>query len=87
MNAWFNVKNFDINDQDRADNLHILESVKKIYNIVDEAVSRWHSGDYTKIFVGGFSQGCSIAFLVSLFLPQVIGGVIGYSGRQVPLYF
>ncbi len=38
------------------------------------------NGDYSKIFVGGFSQGCCMALNSAILAPFKVGGVIGLSG-------
>ena len=44
-----------------------------------------HNGDYSKVFLGGSSQGCCITYFAAMTLEQVIGGVIGMSGVIFPL--
>ena len=40
-------------------------------------------GDYKRIFLGGFSQGCAVALATFLLLPnEQLGGVVGLSGAH-----
>ena len=41
-------------------------------------------GDYSKIILGGVSQGCSVALQTALTAPYTLGGVIGLSGLALP---
>jgi predicted esterase len=50
----------------------------------DEAEKLGNKKDFSKIFVGGFSQGCMVS-LATLHLhdgPTPFGGIIGLSGLQ-----
>jgi predicted esterase len=38
------------------------------------------NGDYSKIFIGGFAEGCSIALATYIKFQQRLGGVIAFNG-------
>ena len=45
-----------------------------------------HKSDYSKVFLGGFSQGCLVSFFAGLTLEgHIIGGIAGLSGIIFPL--
>lgn len=60
-----------------------METLNK--NVEEEAQflrSQNVEGDvYKRIFVGGFSQGCSVSVPYGLTSKNLIGGVIGFSGQ------
>jgi predicted esterase len=41
-------------------------------------------GDYSKIFIGGFSQGCSMSFYIALTHPKLLGGALCLSCKLFP---
>jgi len=78
MNSWFDILSLEgglknINGQDVINNSKIIEK-----NIHDEA--KLLKGDYTKVFLGGFSQGCSMSLFTGLSLKENVGGIVGCSG-------
>lgn len=58
------------------------DSYKIIANIISEEIALLPSKDSTKIFVGGFSQGSSMSYYVSVKYPQTLGGAIALSGTS-----
>ena len=40
-------------------------------------------GDYSKILLGGFSQGCAMAFNTMFTMEQCVAGVIALSGHII----
>ena len=81
MNSWFNFKGFtsenDVSQQD------IMKNTKTIIELVHQEAKKF-KGDYKKVFVGGFSQGASIALSVGLNIKEKIGGVVALSGILFP---
>ena len=58
----------------------MLESVKIISGILDEEIEKL-DGQSQNIYLGGFSQGCSLALSTFLTYPtHQLGGVLGLSG-------
>ena len=79
--SWFNVteRKFGKPFDELFGRQEIINNAKTISDLVDvEAKSL--GGDYSKVFVGGFSQGCALALYVGLSIPHKLGGVIGYAG-------
>lgn len=81
MNSWFDFKGFtsenDVSQQD------IMKNTKMIIELVHQEAKKFN-GDYKKVFVGGFSQGASIALSVGLNIKEKIGGVVALSGILFP---
>lgn len=80
MNSWY-----DLFDKEKTDKSHSSEDVVKSSIIIEKVIhsvaeEKEISGDYSKIFLGGFSQGCAMALNVGLQLKENLGGVIGFSG-------
>ena len=88
MTSWFDIFNLDgktpatneevwkeYNQEDLA------QSAALLLNLVDDEASKL-GGDTSRIFIGGFSQGCmvSIAAFLKYRGAQPLGGLIGLSG-------
>ena len=56
----------------------ILESVGMIIAAIKTEIEK--VGDPSKVFLGGFSQGCAIVLATYLHFDGVLGGVYGASG-------
>ena len=41
-------------------------------------------GDSSKVFIGGFSQGCAMSIYAGVSLPQKLGGIVALSGHLLP---
>ena len=57
----------------------IKENTERIIKRIEEE-AKVLNGDYSKVFVGGFSQGCCMALNSTILAPFKVGGVIGLSG-------
>ena len=80
MNSWYDIKLLDSNDSKRSyshDDVDI--NSKAIQQIIDEEAKRF-GGDYKKVFIGGFSQGCAMALHNGCHYGDRLGGIIGLSG-------
>jgi len=83
LNAWFDYK-------DRSSNKKIIfedtliPHRERIINIINNEVS-YFKGDYSKIFLGGFSQGAAMSLVIGLYINKLIGGIICCSGFYLPL--
>lgn len=78
-NSWF-----DIMSLERTDTSYNFEDIqnnsKKVQQVIKEEVQAL-GGDPSKVFIGGFSQGCAMALHNGLiFDGGVLGGIIGLSG-------
>lgn len=63
-----------------------MESLKYFDKLIKDTATTYHGGDFSKVFVGGFSQGCIMSFLIALNFVGMLGGILGYSGLIVPIY-
>ena len=50
----------------RMNEEEMLESIRQFQAYIDEEVEKHLLGDYSKLFIGGFSQGCAITQLTAL---------------------
>jgi len=77
-NSWY-----DIMSLDRSENSYSFEDVKKnseyVKKCLDEELAILN-GDSSKLFIGGFSQGCAMALHNGLTYKEKLGGIIGLSG-------
>ena len=77
-NSWY-----DIMSLDRSKNSYSFEDVKKnseyVKKCLDEELEIL-KGDSSKLFIGGFSQGCAMALHNGLTYKEKLGGIIGLSG-------
>lgn len=62
--------------------LHDAHTVATVVALVDALRSRYHIG---KVFILGFSQGASLAYLTGLLDPSLVSGVIAISGDLPPI--
>jgi predicted esterase len=81
-NSWFNIRmskddkspfkyEIDFND--------LVKSSNKIKNIIREEAQKLND-DYSKIFVGGFSQGAFLSYDIGLSFERVLGGIVCFCG-------
>lgn len=77
------ILRFDItNLQAKPDSINFDDVVKNssnIQKIVEEEIAL-NGGDSTKVYVGGFSQGCALALHIGVTIEKQLGGIIGLSG-------
>jgi predicted esterase len=79
--SWFNVteRKFGKPFDELFGRQEILDNSKTIIDIIDSEAKHL-GGDYSKVFLGGFSAGCAMSTYVGLSIPQKLGGIIGYAG-------
>lgn len=79
--SWFNVtqRKFGKPFDELFGRQEIYDNSKTIVDIID-AEAKHLGGDYSKVFLGGFSAGCAMALYNGLSIPQKLGGIIGYAG-------
>ena len=63
----------------------LLENVKKILDLVEEEIKLLPNQDPSRIFIGGFSQGCGMTMAAYHLYKgsSPIGGFFGLCGLQV----
>lgn len=82
MTSWF-----DIYKQNKLVGNYNFEDVKAnsqfIIKIIEEE-AKFYKGNYSKIFIGGFSQGACVSLHIGFTLNHVLGGVLSLSGILFP---
>ncbi|KAL4512888.1 hypothetical protein ABPG72_017573 [Tetrahymena utriculariae] len=80
-NSWYDIKSLDKNTMKEED-LYSVSEVKDSYEIIQKTIDEEIQilGNSKKIFIGGFSQGCSMSIYTGITYPSVLGGIIGLSG-------
>lgn len=81
MNSWFDI--MGLGKDIRFDETQVQKSCTRISKVLDEEAALLNN-DHSKLFVGGFSQGCCMAIHTALSYPHLIGGVVGLSGFVFP---
>ena len=88
MHSWFNIITFNVKKEiDIVNALNLSEFVKtsvKIHQVMNEEIETM-GGDSTKLFIGGFSQGCFMSLYSGLTFDKTIGGIMGSSGALVTI--
>jgi predicted esterase len=82
MNSWFDIRS--LGSKVDFDESQVLQSTKRVLSVLEQEVDKLDDKDYSKVFLGGFSQGCCMAISTALHAPKTIGGVIGLSGAAFP---
>jgi len=86
--SWFDIITFNVAkelDLQTAFNLSdIVRNSKRIKQVMNEEIERL-GGDSTKLFIGGFSQGCFMSLYSGLTFDKTIGGIMGGSGYLVTI--
>lgn len=82
MSSWFDIKDmtkFSVCENEAGRN------ALRISKLIDNEVSKNLNNDYSKIFIGGFSQGASLSLMVALGINKnSFGGVVCCSGFLFP---
>jgi len=87
VNSWFDIYTFNNNSEEEllyAINLNDIETNSlRIKEVMREEINVL-GGESTKLFIGGFSQGCILSLYCGLTFEQTLGGIIGLSGFLLP---
>ena len=81
MNSWYDIMSLGSNV--KFDEAQVQKSTKRIFGVVNEEAKSFE-GDYKRVFIGGFSQGCCMALNTALSCEHTLGGVVGLSGHIFP---
>ena len=88
MNSWYDIYSLRGDHIKSLDDLYskysreeMMESVGIVSRRLDREIELL-KGESTKVFVGGFSQGCALSFATMTHYPKQLGGVIGLSGMN-----
>ena len=81
MNSWYDI--FSLGKDVRIDENQVQRSTKRVLTVLNEEAAVL-GNDYSKVFVGGFSQGCCMAINVALSTDKLVGAVVALSGHVFP---
>ena len=77
MNSWFDItalgESLSVNEE------QINASTSRVTQVLEEEAKAL-GDDYSKVFVGGFSQGSLMSLNIAILAPFRVGGVLGLSG-------
>lgn len=82
-NSWFDILSKGFTNENAYNFNDVIKNSKKIIDIINEE-AKSYKGDYSKIFIGGFSQGACLSLHCAFNSPQPIGGVLALSGVLFP---
>ncbi|CDW88194.1 phospholipase carboxylesterase family protein [Stylonychia lemnae] len=85
--SWYNVEDMDPEEPKRYNEPEMLASMNFLKGLISKEAETYYQNDYSKVFLAGFSQGCCLSFLIGLTFNHILGGVIGFGGIVVPLFF
>src|SRR3990167_2953516 len=82
-NSWYDISDLGTNEG-RANQADIDHNSQDIQKVIEEE-AQLQEGQVSRVFVGGFSQGCAMAMHNAFLRQGTLGGVIGLSGYVPPL--
>lgn len=82
-NSWFDILTKGFTSENSYNFDDVIKNSKKIIDIINEE-AKSYKGDYSRIFIGGFSQGACLSLHCAFNTPQPIGGVLALSGVLFP---
>lgn len=83
MPSWYDILDLTKRDESSISKKDVIESSKKILKFVEEEAKDLNN-DYSKIFLGGFSQGACMSLYTGLSHDKSFGGLISLSGLLFP---
>lgn len=84
MPSWYDIKTLDPKShKSSVSEVDVAASCKRIMSYVDEEVVALNN-DYSKVFIGGFSQGGCMSLYTGLTSTQMFGGIVCLSGLLFP---
>jgi len=88
MPSWYDIKSLDVNITTKFEEVTGVDEIHKNTERIREVLKHeieLLGGDSTKVFIGGFSQGCAMALHVGLTFEEKLGGIMGFSGYLFPI--
>jgi len=81
MNSWYDITSFDKTglEVDRISLSEVEDSYKIVKGHLDSEI-KILGGDSSKVFLGGFSQGCAMTLWTGINYDKTLGGLVGLSG-------
>ncbi|EAS04490.2 phospholipase carboxylesterase family protein (macronuclear) [Tetrahymena thermophila SB210] len=81
--SWFDIKTYERSFERPFDEAFSSQEVQESFQqlkLVIEQEAKLLNGDYKKIFISGFSQGCGMSIYTAYGLEHDVGGVVGLAG-------
>ena len=83
LHAWFDFKKDKFEKEDFYEKEDLDRADEKIQGVLREE-AKVFGGDFSKVFIGGFSQGAMVTLYTGLqFQDQKLGGIISLSGLVI----
>lgn len=86
FHSWYDIRDLRFDPSNFEKNINqaeVQESIDRVKKVIDKEAELL-AGNYKRIVIGGFSQGCSISLSCGLQFTQTLGGIIGFSGLLFP---
>jgi phospholipase/carboxylesterase len=87
-NSWFDISTFNVSSESQLGGAfnfdEIIASSLIIKKQISDEIELLH-GESTKVFIGGFSQGCFMSLYCALTFDKPLGGIVGSGGYLVPI--
>jgi len=80
--SWFDIKDISWTENSICQK-EVNSNTEVISKVIEQEIS-FYNGDASRVFIGGFSQGCCMALHIGLSYPKKLGGIIGLSGLLFP---
>jgi phospholipase/carboxylesterase len=82
MNSWYDIKNFQ-RGEDSYDESDVVKNSARIRKVIENEAKKLEN-NFSKVFIGGFSQGACMSLHVALTHEKKLGGLIALSGLLFP---
>lgn len=82
MNSWYDIKSFSRGD-DSYEESDVVKNSIRIRKAIENEVKKLDN-NYSKVFLGGFSQGACMTLHVGLTYENKLGGLVALSGLLFP---
>lgn len=79
LSSWYDIDPALYSGKRDLSVLSVLESSRYLMTLIDREAALL-GGDYERIFLGGFSEGCAMALWLFMKCRLNFGGLIGFSG-------
>ena len=81
--SWFDIKIPFTLDNDSYNFNDVLNNSKRIINLIDKEAEELN-GNYSKIFLLGYSQGACMSMYIGFNIEHELGGIVSLSGIVFP---
>lgn len=84
--SWFDIKIPFTLDNDSYNFNDVLKNSKRIINLIDKEAEELN-GNYSEIFLFGYSQGACMSMYIGFNIQHELGGIVSLSGIVFPEVF